>query len=610
MAEPSIDLKAIAGKAPSGLSDAEILAAIRAEHTTGIFPGELAVRESYMRKMTLESPSYLATEIMDPWYKEHFEPDHYATLDEVMAPWMLGETVRYQGSNYDPKQYTGLLILKSRNALKSSELRILAVWLFLYRKLKLSEDARIMFAHQVIEKAVEHSTAVRNLAKFNEAWRRCFPEFAPPPAKEWDTKTKWRWPNFKTHQAIEFSWTSYGETSSKTGGHYTDRIVDDWVDQESVTTATMLAQSFSRFRSMDHLGDRTRGYKPWIAAGTNYHYQDTYKQLENAGGWLVIRTPAHTGSPKRIFDLCAFTDRTPEGRAQIERGLKALESDPPGELNFPKMLPWRELYRSARAEGPLEYNCQMLLDPVPEGEQRFDHRALDESWVDAIPHADQMYVYIRVDPAISEKRSADETAIVVGGVSWDAQRWLMDGWVGREKRPTAVVLRMFTLAAKWRAKGYNVQNIGVESVAYQEALAQIARSGVPEREAEYSGESVPIIKSPVPVRSIKRSPDMRKAERIMEMDGPVTRRELRIWKECRIAERAVAQLKGFPFDRDDILDALHDLWGKGVRTPPRVMEPTLPDMPKEMLAILQQIDKQKQPVLRGTNNSVKLAHWG
>jgi hypothetical protein len=604
-----IDVQSLVGKDPRSLTDAELLACAQAETASGMMPGELPAQVAERRYMALESPSFLATQILDPWYERHFERDQYVTLDEVMAPWMLGEPVTIDGSTYDPKQYTGLLVLKARNSLKSSMLRILSQWLFLKRKLVGREDARIMFCHQVIDKAVKHSIAVRRTARENRIWRETFPEFRAPGGKEWDTKSEWRWPCFTQYQATEYSWVSYGETSSKEGGHYTDRIVDDWVTSDSVTTDAQLEQSYSNFRAMDHLGDRHRPYKPWIACGTNYHYLDCYKRLESQGGWLVLRTPAHTGSPKKIFEICAIDEKSEEGRKKIEVKLRRLEKDPPGELNFPKMLPWRELYRSARMEGPNEYNCQLLLNPIPEGEQRFDHEALDESWVDEPPIADQCYLYIRIDPAISQKRSADETAIVVGAVTWDAKRTLIDGWVGREKRPTGIVLRAFTLAAKWKAKGYTVKNIGFESVAYQEALAEIARYGVPEREATYQGESVPIITKPCPVRSIKRSPDIRKQERIMEMDGPVTRRELKFWKRCPIADRAMRQFKGFPFDRDDILDAVHDLW-VDTRTPARVMRAETPKWPPQILRFLERMDRRGEPQLRGTNNTVKLTAWG
>jgi hypothetical protein len=207
-----------------------------------------------------------------------------------------------------------------------------------------------------------------------------------------------------------------------------------------------------------------------------------------------------------------------------------------------------------------------------------------------------------------EKRHNDETAIIVGGVEWNAKRHLIDGWMGREKRPTEIVRKAFTFAKKWQKKGYKVKSIGFESVQYQEALAQIARDGVPEREPQYDGESVPMRKKPCPVRSITRSPEIRKQERLLEMDGPITRRELRFWKECSIAEKVMQQFKNFPFDRFDALDATHDLWVATV-TPPRVLEPQ-PVLHKEMQKILDKAMRRHAGHPHGTNNTVRLTAWG
>jgi hypothetical protein len=553
----------------------------------------------------------LATEVLDPWYRQHFERIHYTLMDDVLAPWLLGETVRIDGSNHDPKEYTGIVVLQSRSTIKSTILRMMVQWIALYRKLRLNEDARTMFVHQVLTKAVEHSESIRETARQHKKWRETFPEFAAPPGKEWDTKAKWRWPCFANFLATEWSFTCYGESSSKEGGHYTERMIDDWVIEDSVGNDTQLNFSYDRFCKMDNLRDRSRPYNPWIATGTHYHFQDTYKRLENQGGWFIWRVPAHTGSAKRIFEIASMEDRTDPGRKKIRRAMKELKEKPPGVLNFPKMLGWDELVRSARATGPHTYNTQLQLNPLPEGEQRFDIQALNEGWEDKLPGPEEMWIYIRCDPAISTKKAADETAYVVGGVRWNAERWIIDGWIGREKRPVEIVKKGFTLAQKWIKKGYAVRSLGYESVAYQEALAQIARYGIPEREPRHHGESVPMLKSPCPVISITRPPDLKKHERILSMDGPITRRELKFWKYCGIAQKVLNQFANYPFDRFDALDATHDLWIKTTTPPPPVVgderriDPQLQAMWDAALN-----ECGETPVLKGTNNTVSLTAWG
>jgi hypothetical protein len=549
--------------------------------------------------------------VVDEFYLKHFEEIHRVAMDEVMAPYLLGETVTLDGVSHDPRQYLGMMVLWSRGTFKSTMLGLMLAWLYLHDRLRRQRDTRAMYVHSVIEKAVERGEVIRNLAKHHERFRACFPEFRSPPG-EWDRQDRWRWPSFTSHTATEWSFKAYGETSSKTGGHYTCRMVDDWETEESVTTPPQLEKSYNSFRMMDNLETLSEDHNPYLIAGTNYHYQGTYKRLERDGGYLIWRVPAHTGSPKRIFDLCSISDRNEEGRRKIEAGIRRLEKDPPGELGFPNLLPWRKLYRKARAQGGHIFNTQQLLDPVPEGEQRFDGKIVDASWVDHIPSPQEMWLYIRCDPAISVKKQNDETAIHLAGVDWRGWRWFLDGWAGREKRPTEIVRKMFSLARKWQALPFGipvrfrVQNIGVEAVQYQEALAQLCRDGVPEKEASHHGESVPIVKSPCPIRSIHRSPDVRKDERILELDGPISRSEFKIWRKNPVGEKLATQLKNFPHDLKDTLDAAHDMW-VGVLLPPRPMEEIEPHIPREILALMG--EHEGESVLKGTSNSVSLAQW-
>lgn len=591
------------GKESLTLAEGEFI--LQAEARGGVFPGELPFNLAHEREKALDSPSFLATEIVDPFYKEHFEPIHYALMDEVAAPYLIGETVKIEGQSYDPTQQIGLLVLFSRTTFKSTIAGLMLHWIHLFRKIRQRLDARSAYIHQVIGKAIERGEVIRNIARHNPKFRERFPEFKPP-AGEWDRQDQWRWPNFTTYTAAEYSFRAYGETSEKTGGHYTERIVDDWETEESVTTADMLEKSHSRFRGLDNLKDRTRRFNPLLVMGTTYSYDGTHSRIMRDGGYLVWKMPAHTGSPKRIFDLCSIDDREEKGRMKIEAGLRNLERDPPGKLNFPGLLPWRELYLSARAQGSFIYNTQLLLDPMPEGEQRFDHKAVDAAWEREIPGPGEMWLYLRCDPALSKKKHNDECAIGAGGVDWRGWRWSVDGWGGREKRPTEIVRKLFALARKWQDLGYQVKNIGVEAVQFQEALAQLCRDGVAEREPKFHGEHLRMLKSPCPVRSIHRSPDMRKPERILEMEGPISRREFKIWVDNPVGQRQAAQIKNFPHDRDDWLDVIHDFW-EATLVPPREMPPDPKAIHPAILKLLKRLDKNA--ALTGTSNQVRLTSW-
>ncbi len=591
------------------LSQDEKFTILRAEAMGNVLPGELPMDLFVKRMHCLQSPFYLATEVIDKYYKEQFEPIHREAMDDVMGPYIRGEKFKIEGEEYDPKLILGLIVLFSRDTFKSSMAWMMLLYGYLHWKLVQKIDVRGMYVHQVQKKAIKRGGNIRYHARNNDLFRELFPEFKGPPG-EWDTKEEWSWPNFEAGSAGESSFTAYGETSDKTGGHYTIRIVDDW-ETDSLRTTQARVDNYETFQGMEPLEDSTHGVSPYLILGTTYSYDGTHQRLLQDGGYAVWQIPAHKGSPKAVFDLCSLDPRSETGRKGIRDGIKRLEETRSGDLNFPKRLPWDKLYKKARGQGPHVYNTQMLINPVPEGEQRFDIKALESGWVDEIPGPEDMWLYIRCDPAISEKRSADESAYVVGGVSWDGTRWIIDGWIGREKQPTELVKIGYNLAYKWIGRGYSVQSIGFEAVQYQAGLVHISRYGIPERQPAYKGESVPMLTKPCNVVAITRSSNTSKHERLISMDGPISRRELKFWKECKIAEKVMNQFKKYPFDRYDALDATHDLWIK-TRTPPRGVSDDLPELHPELLAILRRCGKLQDtdgPVLRGTSNTINLVNW-
>lgn len=609
--QTTFDLEAVYRKYKAGgiaaLSDSELQLASHAEMMGGI-GSELPFHLARKREAALDRPSQLAI-LLDPFYEKFFEHRHYQLLDEIVAPYLLNETITIDGSNHNPSDYIGLMVRMSRDTFKSTIMGLALYWKYLHFKIRRGIDLREMYTHQVIAKAVERGEIIRNYSRDvkHQMWR-LFPEFRGQHG-EWDQKIMWRWPNFSSTGAAEWSFVAYGESSDKTGGHYTGRWVDDWETEDSVTNPTQRQLSYQRYRMMDNLKDRSQSFNPMIHSGTTYHFDGVLKRIERDGGYLVWDVPAFRGSPKTLFDLCSIDVTNDAGRRKVKLGIKKLTAERASDLHFPKRLDWNELYLSAKAQGSHVFNCQMCLNPTPEDEQRFDGEIIRTSFVEDCPQPfSGVAAYIRCDPAIGVKKDNDETAIIVGLVDWRGWRIVVDGWAGREKRPTEIVRKLFAFAHRWMKLGYTVQNIGIEAVQYQEALAQLCRDGVPEREAEYSGELIPVMKSPVPIRSIQRSADMRKTERLLQMDGPISRREVQILKSCPVAQKLETQLVNFPHDKDDLLDALRDLW-TGVMVPARPLQGVEPRIHAEITKLLNLRKKGQKPTLRHTHNVVQLENW-
>ena len=103
----------------SALTSAELRFCQVQELRSGL-TGELPFKIAHRRERALESPSFFITDVVDEFYKVNFEPAHYKLCDEVIGPYLLGESVTLDGQSYDPKDYIGMLILMSRDTFKSS----------------------------------------------------------------------------------------------------------------------------------------------------------------------------------------------------------------------------------------------------------------------------------------------------------------------------------------------------------------------------------------------------------------------------------------------------------------------------------------------------------
>ena len=87
----------------------------------------------------------------------------------------------------------------------------------------------------------------------------------------------------------------------------------------------------------------------------------------------------------------------------------------------------------------------------------------------------ELSVYMTIDPAASESKSADRTAICVVGVNSAGHWFVLDHWADRTK-PIDTIDEMFRLASKWRPL-----KVGYEDVAYQTAIEDFLRKEMPLR---------------------------------------------------------------------------------------------------------------------------------
>lgn len=169
-----------------------------------------------------------------------------------------------------------------------------------------------------------------------------------------------------------------------TGKHFDVRIYDDLVTRESCSTPDQMRKVAECFALSHNLGRRDGTAR---IIGTRYHFGDLYGGLLGSSGWKARVLPAEDEKGQSVF----------------------LRVD--------------ELERKRTDMGPYVYACQMLLNPIAEGEQVFSPDWLQ--FYTVMPTC-RLVKYILVDPASSKKRGSDYTVMVVLGVGPGRELYLLD----------------------------------------------------------------------------------------------------------------------------------------------------------------------------------------
>ena len=206
-----------------------------------------------------------------------------------------------------------------------------------------------------------------------------------------------------------------------------------------------------------------------------------------------------------------------------------------GTLLFPERLTREFLDEQRRSMGSFLYANQYLNKVVPDDERVFKEEWWQERGQSLDLNDKRIARFGFIDPAIGQEKHHDYTGIVI--VATDAQgHWHVELARRYRLNPTQIVDKMFDLCMH-----FNLVCLGVEIVAYQEALLYILDERMNQR------------KQTIPVKGIKRT----RISKETRIRGLVPRFE---WNRITIAP-GQADLKDeyslFPrSSHDDLLDAL------------------------------------------------------
>ena len=211
-----------------------------------------------------------------------------------------------------------------------------------------------------------------------------------------------------------------GQPTSK---HFRVLLYDDVVVAGSVTTPEMIEKTMVEMERSYNLGT-TPGIKR--AAGTRWHFNDTYRTIIDRGTFKAREHPGREGG--------------------TEDGVSVFWPDSIHE-------------QKRRDMGPYTYAAQILLNPKADAMQGFKRE-----WLRYYTRIDskKMNTYLLVDAASSKKKGSDYTAMMVVGLASDGNYYLLD--MIRDRLNLAERLeRIFTLHRKWKPKQVRYERYGMLS---------------------------------------------------------------------------------------------------------------------------------------------------
>lgn len=313
--------------------------------------------------------------------------DRYYLLVKVCRRVDMLHSWVYERCREVEKAPTGYLDLWAREHFKSS---IITFGGAVQRILQDPEVTIGIFSH-VNEIAAAFLKQIKTELESNEVLKAAFPDILwsnpQKQAKQWSVEgglIVQRKGNPK-ESTVEASGLVDGQPISK---HYKLRIYDDVVTDKSVYTPEQITKTTNAYSLSQALG--TVGGEEWMI-GTRYSYADTYEWILNRGA-LKPRVYPATKDGTRDSEPVLFTQEEWDKRL-----LKHTDSD---------------------------IACQYLQNPLSGQQRMFNIEDLQVYEV----RPEVMAVYIMCDPARSKKKDSANTAIMVVGVDYASNKYLLDGF--------------------------------------------------------------------------------------------------------------------------------------------------------------------------------------
>ena len=294
-------------------------------------------------------------------------------------------------------------------------------------------NIRILIDSQDVSTSKKFLEEIRSQFESNDELRKLFGDYVGDTWNDSSIRVP-RDPNLPNFHAKDPTILTGGVETPRVGSHVDKLVEDDLCSEHNTNNSEQLSKVVDHWRRNQPIlepgGKENVVMTPWSLGDLSYTIRDMEKALRKDGG--------------KKFHI-------------YWRG--AVNSD--GSLFFPERLSHEFLNEKRIELGSKIYSSQYACNALDE-----DRLLFKPSWIRFYGHyaPQNLYVTSTLDPAISERDDACNTACVTCGTDVDGYLYILDAWA-KKADPSKILDDMFETQRK-----HNPVEFGVEVVAFQKTL--------------------------------------------------------------------------------------------------------------------------------------------
>lgn len=404
---------------------------------------------------------YVFAQLVNPGYM-------YGEVHKEIFKWMEGYSLYGQGEGLSSNK----LIMLPRAHLKSHMVATWCAWVITRHP-----EVTILYTSATAELATTQLFAIQNIMA-SSTYMRYFPEYINPQEgkrERWSqTKLSIDHPKRRKEGIRDATIATAGLTTNTTGWHADIVVSDDLVVPENAYTEDgreSVAKKASQFTSIRNAGGFT------MACGTRYHPSDIYATWKEQA-YEVYDDDGEISDKLPVWDVQEF----------------AVEQD--GIFIWPRTVRAdgkafgfdRQVLSRIRAEyvDRVQFYAQYYNDPndsstariSPDKFQYYDQRHLRyEGGVWRFKDK-RLNVYAAVDFAFSLSKKADYTAIVVIGIDYDSNIYVLDIDRFKTDRTLEYFKHIASLHSKWGFKKLRAEVTVAQKIIVNDIKDYIRKEGM------------------------------------------------------------------------------------------------------------------------------------